>query len=1141
MLRQRAKAILWAIALYALVVPPLPVAAQSDLQAMHDATLEAFQSGDADLAMARAEAALTAARGMDAPNPGAYAFAFNNVAYLLTIAGQDPDRAHALWSEAMSFVSAHDARGSEAGLTVAMQLAALEAQLGQNTVAAERASQALRDARGTPFQAPVAGAAAGLFLDLGAYPQAVVAFSEMALLQPDLIRSSYGDLYVRLSTLIETVEADGQAADLAALIEAKIIIARHFLPEADRDVAIRNLRFQRYFALHTSGQFDQARQELRVWLTSGELTLDERDFVEAMAKTARSFARGAHIGTLDDLETARTATTVLRALETGQDADLGNALRAVALAEARFGQYERAVTLLTDAVAIFEQIDKAAELGPTLNELAWYLHLLGYSDQAAALFARADELPMPNARAEDIAETALNRATFHADLGENDRAAEWTKRAEAQLVQAPVSLRQSHLRLRLLTTAALIAPETGAPDIDPSALFKALDDQRQLGGGRDAEFALNLANSANALAMFGQFGEARDLLKEAVAINNVVLPVAAPQALDAFAMLQHMALLEGDQEVLIDNLRALTNARKAPAYRDRLPDVIWDFEIFAWALLADPTTRTPARIQEAYEALQWTQITRSAEALGVLETRMAIEDPGRGALLRERQDLMAAFDDMQNRIAAARGAGDAATGLANQLDQIEARLAQINASLDALGLNSSGVGQVTPLSLTDTQALLAADEALVTFLLPSLNPDVIPGVSGSSNHVLVVTQDTIHVAQVSEISRRGLNQRINELRCDVAISDPGCDNGGAFALRGAMSMDDADTPPGLFFDQQAAYALYDDLFGGVNDILAAHPNLIIVPPSDMLRLPFGALITSPEPVDGLADADWLIRRNTVSVVPSVSSLRTLRGRGQSDQPLQSMLGIGDPVIGDSGPMDCDTVQLAALRGMPPMGSALAKENLTDAVPLADIEYLSTLPRLPDSACELQAIQTAFRDKARLLTGKAATEKAIKTLDASGDLAAYDVLVFATHGLTAGESGANNPGLVMTPPATASMADDGLLTASEIATLDLNARLVVLSACNTAAGDARDSDGLSGLARAFFQSGAQSLFVTHWSVYSEAAVDMTTGVFAELSAHPQTAYANALQRATLSILDDPTRPAFHHHPSYWAAFSIIGAN
>ena len=77
--------------------------------------------------------------------------------------------------------------------------------------------------------------------------------------------------------------------------------------------------------------------------------------------------------------------------------------------------------------------------------------------------------------------------------------------------------------------------------------------------------------------------------------------------------------------------------------------------------------------------------------------------------------------------------------------------------------------------------------------------------------------------------------------------------------------------------------------------------------------------------------------------------------------------------------------------------------------------------------------------------------------------------------------------MLTPPPQGSEADDGYLSASEIARLKLDADWVILSACNTAAGEAKGAAALSGLARAFFYAGARSLLVSHWYVDSKATV------------------------------------------------------
>jgi len=100
--------------------------------------------------------------------------------------------------------------------------------------------------------------------------------------------------------------------------------------------------------------------------------------------------------------------------------------------------------------------------------------------------------------------------------------------------------------------------------------------------------------------------------------------------------------------------------------------------------------------------------------------------------------------------------------------------------------------------------------------------------------------------------------------------------------------------------------------------------------------------------------------------------------------------------------------------------------------------------------------------------------------------------FATHGVLAGQlDGIHEPGLILTPPDTATVEDDGYLAASEIASLKLDADWAVLSACNTAASAATSAEALSGLARAFIYAQARSLLVSHWAVYSNATVKLIT--------------------------------------------------
>ena len=171
-------------------------------------------------------------------------------------------------------------------------------------------------------------------------------------------------------------------------------------------------------------------------------------------------------------------------------------------------------------------------------------------------------------------------------------------------------------------------------------------------------------------------------------------------------------------------------------------------------------------------------------------------------------------------------------------------------------------------------------------------------------------------------------------------------------------------------------------------------------------------------------------------------------------------------------------------------------------------------------------------------GARATEAEIKRLSEAGELSKYRIIHFATHGALAGQvSGNSEPGLLLTPPDTATEGDDGYLSASEIAALKLDADWVILSACNTAAGGAEGAEALSGLARAFFYAGARALLVSHWAVYSDATVMLITGAVGRMAADKGVGRAEAMRQSMLALIDKGK--VNEAHPSYWAPFVVVG--
>lgn len=548
-----------------------------------------------------------------------------------------------------------------------------------------------------------------------------------------------------------------------------------------------------------------------------------------------------------------------------------------------------------------------------------------------------------------------------------------------------------------------------------------------------------------------------------------------------------------------------------------------------------PADRTALQ-EEAFGAAQWAMTSDTAAALAGVAARfaqsdgpLAVLERRRAALVSERRTAARAYTQAIAHGPSGQGSsGQGSSGQAAEIGRLGRLLTAADDAITAIDVAVNGLdpayaelARPTPLTLRQVQALLAPDEGLLV-MLPTVGATYLFGIS----------REKVSWARSDGLGEQALARQVQTLR--------------------EQAQRDVNTG-GLSFDRALAYGLYQKLVAPVEDAIWGKTIVMTVGSGPLDALPMQMLVAAP-PTGASGDAaaaqatTWLADRYALSMLPAVSSLRSLRcllvPATRRAAGCEGVTGPGRPAVAaDAGRMTLVGIgaPLTGVRATSPVAAGPRGRTGGMAVAaggeLADVDVLRGLPYLNGSAAELEAMaRIVGPDHATLMAGAAARERDVK---ASAAVASARFLIFSTHGLLATDlEEVGEPGLVLTPPTMAdrSATDDGLLTASEAAQLTLSADFVVLSACNTAAADGTPgADGLSGLARGFLFAGARSLLVSHWEVSDQATVTLMGALFEAVQRTPGIDRAVALQAAMRTV----RAQAKWASPGLWAPFTLIG--
>jgi CHAT domain-containing protein/tetratricopeptide (TPR) repeat protein len=306
--------------------------------------------------------------------------------------------------------------------------------------------------------------------------------------------------------------------------------------------------------------------------------------------------------------------------------------------------------------------------------------------------------------------------------------------------------------------------------------------------------------------------------------------------------------------------------------------------------------------------------------------------------------------------------------------------------------------------------------------------------------------------------------------------------------------------------------LYKVLFKPFEKYLNQSEIVYVIPDGCLHKLPFELLYDNQK-------KEYMLQRYSIAYVQSISVLGTIRDMEQKKKKDfdGELIAFGDPVYSET------ELEVAVSRGLlENKNTDLFREVFEDE----GIEF----KRLPFSNLEVRNITDVFKPMGKAVTAKLrldANEKNVKQ-----GLKGYRYVHFATHAhLGNASSYAKQPALVMS--LIGNKEEDGFLHMSEVFNLNLDADLIVLSACESGLGKEVKGEGIIGLTRAFMYAGTPSIVVSLWKVADRSTALLMTYFYKNLKDGMNK--AEALRWAKIKLIEKDG----YTHPLFWAPFILVG--
>jgi CHAT domain-containing protein len=306
-------------------------------------------------------------------------------------------------------------------------------------------------------------------------------------------------------------------------------------------------------------------------------------------------------------------------------------------------------------------------------------------------------------------------------------------------------------------------------------------------------------------------------------------------------------------------------------------------------------------------------------------------------------------------------------------------------------------------------------------------------------------------------------------------------------------------------------------------------NLIIIPDRDIALIPFETFLIDPPDNNSWSDLNYLIRKYNISYSYSISLFDKTYPKDKNymieHTGLNDWLALA-PVFDTK---ESAHITLRTRELLKQTDSLMSHEQSTRS-PIINHEYISPIPGTLD---EVENIFEKFDEvgkKAIVQIKNSANELYVK----SDIMKKFRYIHFATHGFV----NTDNPelsGILLAQDANSK--EDGVLFSGEIYNLNLNADMIVLSACETGLGKIRKGEGIIGLSRALLYAGTKNIVVSLWKVSDESTSELMIDFYDNILNQNYTngIYTTSLRYSKLNMINNTK----YAHPFYWSPFILIG--